>query len=221
MIASELLSEVVPAVHKNDKATEALNWMDVFKVSHLPIVENNEYFGLISDADIFDMNNPEIPVMDHILSLKRPFVKEHQHIYEVVELAAKHKLTVIPVLGINESYRGLITVNDLAHEFSHLMSTENPGGIIVLEVKTNDYSLSEIAQIIEGNDTKILSLYVQTIKPADKVEITIKVNKTDISAVIQTFERYSYKIKEIHSENSEVDLSLKERLDAFLKYLSI
>lgn len=221
MIASELLSEVVPFVHKNDKATEALNWMDVFRVSHLPIVENNEYLGLISDADIFDMNNPEIPVMQHTLSLQRPFVKEYQHIYEVVELASKHKLTVIPVLGTDEQYKGLITVSDLAHEFSHLMSTENPGGIIVLELKTNDYSLSEIAQIIEGNDTKILSLYVRTKKPDDQVEITIKVNKTDISAVIQTFERYSYKIKEIHSENSEVDSSLKERLDAFLKYLSI
>jgi len=221
MIASELLSEVVPAVHKNDKAAEALNWMDVFKVSHLPIVDNLEYLGLISDADIYDMNTPEIPVMDHRLSLQRPFVKEHQHIYEVVELASKFKLTVIPVLNLNEEYKGLITVNDLAHEFSHLMSTENPGAIIVLEVKTNDYSLSEIAQIIEGNDTKILSLYVQTKKPADKVEITIKVNRTDISAVIQTFERYSYKIREIHSENSEVDSSIKERLDSFLKYLSI
>jgi Mg/Co/Ni transporter MgtE len=221
MIASELLSEVVPFVHKDDKATEALNWMDVFRVSHLPIVENNEYLGLISDADIFDMNNPEIPVMQHTLSLQRPFVKDYQHIYEVVDLASKHKLTVIPVLGNDEQYKGLITVSDLAHEFSHLMSTQNPGGIIVLELKTNDYSLSEIAQIIEGNDTKILSLYVRTKKPDDQVEITIKVNKTDISAVIQTFERYSYKIKEIHSENSEVDSSLKERLDAFLKYLSI
>lgn len=221
MIASELLSEVVPFVHKDDKATEALNWMDVFRVSHLPIVENNEYLGLISDADIFDMNNPEIPVMQHTLSLQRPFVKDYQHIYEVVDLASKHKLTVIPVLDNDEQYKGLITVSDLAHEFSHLMSTQNPGGIIVLDLKTNDYSLSEIAQIIEGNDTKILSLYVRTKKPDDQVEITIKVNKTDISAVIQTFERYSYKIKEIHSENSEVDSSLKERLDAFLKYLSI
>ncbi len=221
MIAVDLLSEIVPAVHKEDTGNEALNWMDVFKISHLPIVDNGEYLGLISDADIFDMNNPEIPVLNHKLSLQRPFIKDHQHIFEVAELAAKFKLTVIPVLDGNETYLGLITVNDLALEFAHQMSTESPGGIIVLEVKLNDYSLSEIAQIIEGNDTKILSLYVRTKKPADKVEITIKVNKTDISAVIQTFERYSYKINEIHSENSELDSTLKDRLDSFWKYLSI
>lgn len=221
MIASELLSDVVPSVHKDDKAAEALNWMDVFKISHLPIVDNNEYIGLISDADIYDKNNQEITVLNHQLSLQRPFVKNHQHILEVAELASRDKLTVIPVLNQNEDYLGLITINDLAHHLSHLMSTESPGGIIVLEVKTNDYSLSEIAQVIEGNDTKILSFYTRTKKTADKVEITLKVNHTDISAVIQTFERYSYKIKSIHSENSKMDSSLKDRLDSFLKYLSI
>jgi len=221
MIASELLSEIVPAVHKDDTAIAALNWMDVFKISHLPIVENNEYLGLISDADIYDKNNPEKLVLDHPLSLQKPFVKYYQHIYEVAEIASKHRLTVIPVLGENDNYLGLITTTDLAKEFSHLMSTENPGGIIVLEVKTNDYSLSEIAQIIEGNDTKILSLYIRTLKGSEKIEVTIKVNRTDISSVIQTFERYSYKIKEIHSENSEIDSSLKDRLDSFFKYLSI
>ena len=89
MIASDLLSEVVPAVHKDDLATEALNWMDVFKVSHLPIVEQEEYLGLISDADIFDLNNPKASILDHQLSLQRPFIKNHQHIFEVAELASK------------------------------------------------------------------------------------------------------------------------------------
>jgi len=221
MIASELISEIVPAIHKNDKASEALNWMDVFKVSHLPIVENNEYLGLISDADIFDLNNPSSKVLDHQLSIQRPYIKDHQHVFEAADLVAKFKITVVPVLDKDENYIGLITTNDLAQEFSHLLSSENPGGIIVLEVKTNDYTLSEIAQIIESNDTKILSLYLRTIKPAEKVEITIKVNRTDIAAVIQTFERYSYKIKEIHSDNNELDSSLKDRLDSFLNYLSI
>jgi CBS domain-containing protein len=221
MIASELLSEVVPAIHKNDKAAEALNWMDVFKISHLPIVDNDEYIGLISEIDIFDMNNPEIPVLDHKLSLERPFVKDYQHIFEVVELASKLKLTAIPVLGENEKYLGLITITDLAMEFAHLMNCESPGGIIVLKVKVNDYSLSEISQIVESNDAKILSMYVRTSNPTKGVEINIKVNKTDIVSIIKTFERYSYKIISTYSENNELDSILKDRLDSFLKYLNI
>ncbi|MBI9066392.1 MAG: CBS domain-containing protein [Salinivirgaceae bacterium] len=221
MIAAELLSEIIPAIHKDDIANEALNWMDVFKVSHLPIVEGDEYLGIISDADIIDKNSPETPVCSHQLSLQRPYVKIDQHIFEIVDLISKFKLTVVPVLDEKDKYAGVITVIDLAHELSHLMSAENPGGILILELKTNDYSLSEIAQIIEGNDTKILSLYVRSDKTSDNVNITIKLNRTDISAVIQTFERYSYKIKAIFADSEEIDSMLKDRLDSFFKYLNI
>lgn len=221
MIAEELISEIVPAIKRDDKASEALNWMDVFKVSHLPIVEESEYLGLISDADIFDKNTPESSVMSHHLSLNRPFVKMNQHIYEVVDLISKFKLTVVPVLSDKDEYLGVITVNDMAHEFSNLMASENPGGIIVLELKVNDYSLSEISQIVEGNDAKILSLYIRSIHNTDSVHLTLKLNKTDISAVIQTFERYSYKIKAIFANSTEVDSMLKDRLDSFFKYINI
>lgn len=221
MIASELISEIVPAIHKDDKATEALNWMDVFRISHLPIVDNDQYLGLISELDIFDMNTPDVPVLEHPLSLPRPFVYEDQHIYEALDLVAKFKLTVIPVLSSDDKYLGIITLTDLAQEFTHLMSSDNLGGILVLELKPNDYSLSEIAQIVEGNDAKILGLYVRTIHITESVEITLKTNRTDLSAVIQTFERYNYKIKAIYSASKELDGMMKSRLDSLFKYLSI
>ena len=219
MLAIELLSDVVPAVHKDDLASEALNWMDVFRVSHLPIVDNHEYLGLISDADIFDLNNPDIPVVQHILSLSRPFVKESQHIFEVIDLVSKMKITAVPVLDDENKYLGVITINDLAQELTHLLSADNPGGIIVLQLNVRDYSLSEIAQIVEGNDTKILSLYVRSNKNPETIDVTLKLNRTDVSAVIQTFERYSYKITSIYSENGEVDTMLKDRLDSLLKFM--
>jgi acetoin utilization protein AcuB len=221
MLAVELLSDVVPAIHKDDLASEALSWMDVFKVSHLPIVDNQEYLGLISDADIFDMNNPDIPVVQHALSLSRPFVKESQHIYEVIDLVAKMKITAIPVLDIEDKYMGVITINDLAQELTHLLSADNPGGIIVMELHVRDYSLSEIAQIVEGNDTKILSLYVRSNKSPETIEVTLKLNRTDVSAVIQTFERYNYKILSVYSDNHEVETMLQDRLDSLLKFMDV
>lgn len=221
MIAIDLLSEIVPAINKNDKALEALNWMDVFKVSHLPIVDNGEYLGIISDADIFDMNDPEAPLYMQCPTLKRPYVKEDQHIYDIALQVSKQKLSTIPVLDQNDIYIGLIRVIDLTQQFSKLMSAESPGGVIILELNTNDYSLSEIAQIVESNDTKILSFYVQNHKELDKLEITFKVNRTDLSAVIQTFERYSYQIKSVFSESKEMDSLLQDRIDSLLRFMDI
>lgn len=221
MATIDLISEVIPAVNKNDTGTDALNWMEVFKVSHLPIVHEQKYIGLISEADIYDMNSPELTVIDHCLSLRKPFIKEGQHIYEIIDLVAELKLSVVPVLDDDENYMGLIRVIDLAHEFSRIMSTETPGGIIVLELQNYDYSLSEIAQIVESNDTRILSQYINTLKKSDKLEITLKLNKTDLSAVIQTFERYSYNIKAVYGNHKEVDSMMKSRVDSFFKYLDI
>jgi len=221
MIASELISETVPAINKNDKASEALNWMDVFKIIHLPIVDNDEYLGLISEYDIFDLNNTDIPVIKHPLTLSKPFVRLNDHIFNIVGVVSKHKLTTIPVLDDNDKYIGLITIHDLAQEFTHLMSVESPGGIVVLEVKMNDYSLSEIARIVEENNSKIFSLYIQTIKKTDKFNVTIKINKIDISSVIKTFERYNYKIIATYSEENKLDSSTQDRIDSFLKYLNI
>ncbi len=221
MLAINLASEVIPAIHTEDKAAEALNWMDVFRVSHLPIVDKDEYIGLISDADIFDTNEPTSSVIEHQLSLPRPFVFENQHIYEVLDEVAKHKLSLIPVLDQNEKYLGLIRGTDLALEFSHLMSIENPGGIIILELSLTDYSLSEIAQIIESNDAKILSLYTSTPENRNNIEVTIKVNRSELSAIIQPSARYSYQIKAIHGNNGKIDNLMKDRLDSFFKYLDV
>ena len=102
----------------------------------------------------------EEPIGNHSLSLFSPYVTFDQHIFEVIEIASRLNLSVVPVLNHNNHYQGLITMNHLIHYFGDLSALKQPGGIIVLEINVNDYSLSEIAQIIEGNDAKILSLYV-------------------------------------------------------------
>lgn len=221
MLAVELLSEIVPAVHPNDTTQEALNWMDVFKVSHLPVVDGDNYLGLISDADIFDLNSPNSIVTDQNITLQRPFVKSKQHIYEVINAVSKYRITVIPVIDKDEKFLGVITINDLAHEFSQLMSSDNLGGIIVLELKENDYSLSEIAQIVESNDNKILSLYVRSFPGKPHIHVTIKLNTTNLAAVLQTFERYSYKIAAVYSDSEDLDFLMRDRLDSFFKFISI
>ncbi len=99
MLAKELISDVVTALKTSDSGTKALSWMEVFRIKHLPIVNHREFLGLISDADIYDLNNPDEPVGNHSLSLQKPFVSEDQHIYEVIELLSRLELTLVPVLN--------------------------------------------------------------------------------------------------------------------------
>ena len=221
MLAKDLISEVVPALKTSDTGLQALSWMDIFRISHLPIVNNKEFLGLISDKDIYNLNLAEEPIGNHKLSLFSPYVMMDQHIYEVIEIVSRLELTVVPVLDEEKNYLGLITLNDLLQRFASLSALKQPGGIIELELNINDYTLTQIAQIVESNDAKILSMYLSSPEDSMRMNVTLKVNATDITSIIQTFNRYNYTVKASYLESDELEGLLNNRYDAFMKYLSI
>src|SRR5512138_3805678 len=122
MIANDLISEVIPSLKTSDLGQTALNWMEIFRVSHLPIVNNQEFLGLISDADIYDMNQANEPIGNHELALIKPFIYSEQHIFEVIGLASRLKLSVVPVLDRKNHYLGVITTNDLIRHIAGISS---------------------------------------------------------------------------------------------------
>jgi CBS domain-containing protein len=221
MLAQDLISDMVPALRTSDSGLNALNWMEVFRVSHLPIVNNKEFLGVITDTDIFDLNTPEEPLGNHQLSLTSPYVFYNQHIYSVIEIASRLQLTVIPVLSSTKEYLGLITQTDLLKTYANLIAAHTPGGIIEIEMPAYDYSISEIARIIEDADTKVLSFYVNQDDPNAPLRITIKLNREDITPVLRAFDRYDYTVTASYSETNTVDEVVKKNYDALIRYLDV
>ncbi|OFY64837.1 MAG: hypothetical protein A2V64_03950 [Bacteroidetes bacterium RBG_13_43_22] len=221
MIANDLISEIIPSLKTSDTGQTALNWMEIFRISHLPIVNNQDFLGLISDTDIYDMNQPEEPIGNHELTLLKPYVTDNQHLFEVIGLAARLKLSVVPVLDNNSRYKGVITTSDLIRHIAGISSMDQPGGIIVLELIERDYSLSQIAQIVESNNIKVLSMYITSPLESTRLEVTLKVNTTDMFALIKTFERYNYEVKTWVTTNDSIDRFYSERFDLLMKYLNM
>ncbi len=221
MTALDLISDIIPPLKTSDSGTRALSFMNEFHVSHLPIVNNKQFLGLIGEDDIIDLNEPDEPIGNHSLSLVKPYVNENQHIYEVIKVVNELKLTIVPVLSVKEKqYLGCITLDRLVAFFGKLNSTAEPGGIIMLSINQNDYSLSEISRIVESNDARLLS--VQTLMPPNstKMIVNIKVNKTDISHILATFERFEYEVSAYYHESDHLD-QLKDRYDSLMHYLNV
>ena len=221
MIAQELLSEVVPPLRLTDSGQKALNWMEIFRISHLPVVDGKRLLGVISDKIIYDLNIIERPISDYQEHLISPFIKANQHIYEVFQAISSQKLSSIPVLDIYGQYCGVITALDMAQKFARLVAVQEPGGVIVLELNSIDYSLSQIAQIVEGNEAKILSFYVSPISESKKLNVTLKINVIDLSAIIQTFVRYDYNIVAAYMDNSSLHDLYDDRLGQLMKFMNI
>lgn len=220
MIAKELITDEIPPLKVTDSGLKALKWMDDFKVANLPVVDNMKYLGVVSEADILDHENPDQPLKDLKLDLARPFVPETVHIYEVMKLISDLNLSVVPVLDMDENYVGLTHIHHLMKVVVNTASISIPGGVIILEMAKNDYSMSEIAQIVEGNDAKILSSYITSGVDTTEIEVTIKVNRTDLRAILQTFDRYEYNVKASYHQELYGD-DMKDRYESFMNYLNI
>jgi len=223
VIAKNLISDSIPTVTLEDSGTKVLTLMEIFRVSHLPVVLGKEYFGVVSDKDIYDAENFEEKIESYVKpNLLQPHVHINQHIFEVVGVALGCGVSIVPVLELDHSYYGSITRNDLALRLTELFSGTDPGGIIVLELTEINYSLSQISQIIEGNDAKVLSLFIHKPSPLSKeLDVTIKVNKVDLSGIIQTFLRYDYIIKATYMDQSQIKNLYDDRYDQFMKYINI
>ena len=219
MMAKDLITDSVSTLHTSDTAIYALSLMEEYRVSHMPIVNNKDFLGLVSESDLYEFADPEAPIGAHQLSLSKPFVYGSQHVYEVIKVSDEHKLSLIPVLDARNIYLGVIRLDDLTHYFAKLSAVDQPGGIITLEMNIHDYSVAEIGQIVESNEAKILSLYYAPISNSTKIEVTIKINRQDLGAIVQTFDRYNYTIVASIFEDKGDDL--QDRYDSLMSYLNV
>lgn len=221
MIAEHLISEIVPPLRLTDSGQKALNWMEVFRISHLPVVDGKQLVGLMSDKVIYDLNIIDKPMSDYVGQFPSPHIRSNQHIFEVFSIISMLKLTVVPVVSLYHEYMGVITLFDLAQKFADLVAVKEPGGVIVLELNMVDYSLSQIAQIVEGNGAKILSFYTYLPKDSNVMNVTLKTNVVDLSAIIQTFVRYDYNIKAVYMDESIIQGLYDDRYDQLMKFMNV
>ncbi len=220
MIAIDLISEQIPPLKHTDTGNVALQWMEEFKVTHLPVMKNENFVGLVSEDAIYDQDDADQTLHELFDHLPRPYVKGSMHIYEVLSRISEEHLSVLPVLDDGEIYLGCIGVNDIMHHIANTGSIKETGGIIVLEINSIDYSLAHIAQIVESENAKILSSFISSSPKSSLIELTLKINQLDLSRIIRSFQRFDYNIKATFQKNNYHD-DLKNRYDELMKYLNM
>ena len=220
MFARELLSDAIPPLKTSDTIQKVFDRMTELRVNHLPIVNDKQFLGLISDADLIESVDYSLPIGSLSLSLHNPFIYAEQHIYDVIRLFYEQKLSIVPVLDVKNNYLGIISITNIIEYIATLTSAKEPGGIIILEIDNRNNSLAHIAQIVESDNAQILSSYVKSFPESTRLEITLKLNRTDISAIVAAFLRYNYNIKATFNDIKADDGTL-DRYDQLMNYLDI
>lgn len=220
MYARELISDAIPPLRTSDTIRTVKERMAEFRVIHLPIVNNKQFLGLISDEDLIEVADQSFPIGGLSLSLHNVCIYEDQHIYDVIRLFYEQKLSLVPVLDLNKNYIGVISINTMMEYIATITSVKEPGGIIILEVDNRNNSLTHIAQIVESDNAQILSSYIQSFPDSTRLEITLKLNRTDISSILASFLRYEYTVKATFNDTKSDD-GISDRYNQLMNFLDI
>lgn len=193
--------------------------MNIFHVKHLPIVNNEQLLGVISEEEILNHDLNEA-IGSYALTMRKPYANAEDHMFEVMSIMAENHLTVIPVVDENQDYIGLITQDDLIQFYAKSFSFTENGSILVLKTRKRDYSLAEISRIIEMENATILSSFLTKSPNSDEILVTLKLNIQDLQHIIATLKRYEYTIKATFAETEYMD-TLKERYDSLMHFLNV
>jgi acetoin utilization protein AcuB len=219
MTAEALISDALVPLRPTDTGEEALGIMNEFYIRHLPLVQEGQLVGMLSEDAILDAD-PMQEVGQYRLPAQPPSVFPDDHLYDVMKMLVEYKLTVVPVIDREGTYLGMITNEDLLRFFGESSTFRDPGSIVILEMGQQDYSLAEIARIVESEGAVILSSFVSADTDSNRIEVTIKVNSQSIAATLATFERFDYNVKASFNEKQLQD-SLRERYDSLMNYLNV
>jgi Mg/Co/Ni transporter MgtE len=216
-IDSYINNEIKPIKH-TDFVAKAQDVFIDFPYSHFPVTEDGVYIGCVS-KDAVEFLNADAKVNDNRFNFERFFVRSNMIWLDVLEVFAKNEANLLPVLDDKNNYLGYYELEDVIRFLHETPFLKEEGGIIIVEKEVDKFSMSQVAQIVESNNAKILGLFISNIVNG-KVEITVKISQSGLNDIIQTFRRYEYEIISEHQEDSYLN-SLKERSDYLDKYLNI
>ena len=219
MIAAELISPSVPFLRMQDTLQQALEWMQEHHVSALPLCNEDRFVGMIHESDLLDATDETAALSTLALHADKVAVKQHAFFLSALNIMQQRMLSTLAVTGDDDIFIGIITMRSLLEALAKYNAAAEPGGVIVLQMRPIDFTISEIGRIVETNDARILHLNTWTDETGHLL-VAIKVNKTDILDILASFERYEYQVLQYFGENLSEE-ELKSNYDHLMNYLNI
>ena len=219
MLVKDFITKDIPVLKSFDTVEYGLGLMDDFKLKHLPLIEDGLYRCLVSEKELLSLSGSKSTVGEAILFARS--VTESNHLLEALALVARYKLSFLPVILPSGEYVGGITSDGLLNAISDFTNAEAEGSIIMLEVLPLDYSLSDIARLVESNHSHIISMLSHTDKVTGRLLISIKIDLEDASPVIRSFERFNYTVLYYFMKKGMVDDLLEQRMSELMYYINM
>lgn len=219
MLVKDLSFEALPQLKLSDRVYQVLSMMQEHHVMDLAVTNDGKLAGLVNENTLLDVDD-ELSIGEMPQPLGNYSVKEDEHFLKAFALASAHHLSVVPVVDKDNNFVGAIESSTLSEYVAGFLQLQDPGALIVLEIDSNQYSFGEITKIVEANDARITQLNTRPVRERNALEITIRINKLEVSDIVSSFQRYDYLVKYYFGEELYTN-ELKENYENLMNYLNI
>ena len=194
MLTIDLINNNIPRLQLQDTIAKAVQLVADYRVTHLPVVSENIFLGLLSEEDLLDADDERLLIDTLQQHFIKAFVKDNVHFLTAVNICNQYDTNIVPVLNEEEELTGVIQATDLLKTLGNFAGANEIGGIIVLEMERSQFAISEISRLVESNDCTILHLNSHTDSTTGMLTVTLHINKREIASIVATFERYDYDV---------------------------
>jgi CBS domain-containing protein len=220
MLTVDLINKNIPRLQLQDTVSKALQLINDFRVSHLPVVADEKFLGLVSEEDLLDEDDDRLPIEAMQKYFIHASVLDNVHFLNAVNSSIQFDSTVVPIVNVENDFIGVITTPDLLKMLGNFAGANEIGGLIVIEMDRTQFAISEISRIVESNDCSILHLNTTSDPVTGMLTVTLHINKKEIAAVVATFERYDYDVT-YYLGNEKFENEIDSNYRHLMNYLDI
>lgn len=220
MLVRDIPSSSLPWLQSGDTVADALQLMQDHHCEQLPVVDSGVYVGLLSEEELLEHAQPNESLHGLLPLLMAPSVSGDHHFLQALTLMTEQQLSVVPVLGEDREITALLTLTSLVQQLARFLGLHEGGALLVLERESNQYSFGEISKLVETNDAQVTQLNTVNDPQTGITQITLRVNKPEVSDIVATFQRYDYKVCFYAGEEQYAN-QLRSHYDHLMHYLKI
>lgn len=219
MLVSEIAQSTIPLLHNSDTIENAIEIFQQSNVLHLPVIHEDKYEGLISLDELLSAEDTDTldALKDKLMHVS---IAHDQHFLSALKIIAAYNISILPVLSLNNEYSGAVSQQTLLNALYTFLNCDEPGGIFVLEMERSKFSVGELCRLVETNDAYVTQLNTYTEQVSGLFIVTFKVNKTEVSDILATLQRYDYTVRHFFGEEV-FENELKENFDNLMSYLNV
>ena len=220
MLIGQFLSNADFSIQKTDSLQLALEKLQDMLCKELVVLNGDEYIGFVNESNLLDADDEQAPISTIKINTAPIQLKFNQHPYDALVMTTVYNSSLVPILDQDNKYIGVSTLLDILKAIALIQSQNESGAIIVLSIGLHDFSLSQIAHLVESDNCRILNCATKINLESDSIEVTLKVDKTNINSLLNSFLRHNYIVMETHNTVAAFD-DTAERYQQLMNYINI